>query len=397
MQLLFIILIFFYSFVCFGQDYEDIRLENFKTIIYKTDTLLLNRSSGILYRINSDRFIRIDKSYDDKIHNYSLDFIHKDTLYRFGGYGYFQANKNLIYFDYSTRQWDLVKFKGFDKINGFYSVGFHFIKDEKLFVVGYDTHESEFQNQRNFKNFGFTYDFKDKEIKKLFEVDKSFVFPNSYYQVDENHVFLFYPNERVLRILETSEFNLYNYNLNQVESSIVNKKNEDFFMEGDLLNFRIKSINRQVFEHQLNFKSVLENMVPVGSLLKKRYTSKWVVLFSVVLILSIVMYLLKKRSKGISTKNNLLCFKGKEIEIDKKMIKIVEEILLKKEVFNWELNEFFDYEKLNYSHINRLKNKIIEEINFKFELVFYQKLILKRRSELDKRITIYYLNPDLDK
>ena len=79
------------------------------------------------------------------------------------------------------------------------------------------------------------------------------------------------------------------------------------------------------------------------------------------------------------------------------MIKIVEEILLKKEVFNWELNEFFDYEKLNYSHINRLKNKIIEEINFKFELVFYQKLILKRKSELDKRITIYYLNPDLDK
>ena len=138
-------------------------------------------------------------------------------------------------------------------------------------------------------------------------------------------------------------------------------------------------------------------MVPVGSLLKKRYTSKWVVLFSVVLILSLFMYLLLKRSKGISTKNNLLCFKGKEIEIDKKMIKIVEEILLKKEVFNWELNEFFDYEKLNYSHINRLKNKIIEEINFKLELVFYQKLILKRKSELDKRITIYYLNPDLDK
>ena len=317
-------------------------------------------------------------------------------MYRFGGYGYFQANKNLIYFDYSTRQWDLVKFKGFDKIDGFSSVGFHFIKDEKLFVVGYDTHESDFQNQRNFKNYGFEYDFRHKEIKERFEVDKSFVFPDSYYQIDQNHVFLFYPNERVLRILETSEFNLYNYNLNQIESSIVNKENEDFFVEGDLLTFKVKSIDRQILEHQLNVKSVLENMVPVGNLVKPRDISKWFVLLSVSLILSIGIYILKKRSKGISIKNNLICFRGKDIEVDKMMIKIVEEILLKKEVFNWELNEFFDYEKLNYSHINRLKNKLIEEINLKFELVFHQKLILKRKSELDKRITIYFLNPDLD-
>ena len=396
MQLSYTILIFFYYFISFGQDHGDIRLENYKTLIHKSDTLLLNRSSGILYRIKNDRFIRIDNSYDDKIHNYSLDFIHKDTLYRFGGYGYFQANKSLIYFNYSTRQWDLVKFKGFDKIDGFSSVGFHFIKDEKLFVVGYDTHESDFQNQRNFKNYGFEYDFRHKEIKERFEVDKSFVFPDSYYQIDQNHVFLFYPNERVLRILETSEFNLYNYNLNQIESSIVNKENEDFFVEGDLLTFKVKSIDRQILEHQLNVKSVLENMVPVGNLVKPRDISKWFVLLSVSLILSIGIYILKKRSKGISIKNNLICFRGKDIEVDKMMIKIVEEILLKKEVFNWELNEFFDYEKLNYSHINRLKNKLIEEINLKFELVFHQKLILKRKSELDKRITIYFLNPDLD-
>lgn len=371
---------------------EAIIPNNYKQFTIKNDTIYLNRTSGIIYKIKKGEFIRYDDSYDDKVHTGSLDFVYNDTLFRFGGYGYFTTNKNLIYFDDLTKQWDLVKFKGFEKIERFSSVGIHFIHNKNLNVVGYDTHENEFQNESNFKHKGFIYNLDNKEIKQLINLKKSFEFPRSFYQVNNDHVFLFYPTKRKLKILKTSNFDLYNYNLNQVESSIINNNNENFNIEKDELVYTIRTIDRIEQQHRINIGSVLNNMIYEGNILDKEINySKYVILFPLILLSGLIYFRIIKK-ETIVLSNNKLIYKKKKIELTPQMFDVLNKLITMSEVSNSELNDIFHKEGQNNIHINREKNNCIDKINLITNLNFQNDLILRKKSDYDKRMVVFYLN-----
>ena len=371
---------------------EAIIPNNYKQFTIKNDTIYLNRTSGIIYKIKKGELLRYDNSYDDKVHTGSLDFVYNDTLFRFGGYGYFTTNKNLIYFDDVTKQWDLVRFKGFEKIERFSSVGIHFIHNKNLNVVGYDTHENEFQNESNFKHKGFIYNLDNKEIKQLINLKKSFEFPRSFYQVNNDHVFLFYPTKRKLKILKTSNFDLYNYNLNQVESSIINNNNENFNVEKDELVYTIRTIDRIEQQHRINIGSVLNNMIYEGNILDKEIDySKYVILFPLIL-LSGLMYFRIIKKETIVLSNNKLIYKKKTIELTPQMFDVLNKLITMSEVSNSELNDIFHKEGQNNIHINREKNNCIDKINLITNLNFQNDLILRKKSDYDKRMVVFYLN-----
>ena len=391
-------LIIFSSFFLFFQNQnppfnkEGFNSNNYKQFIIKMDTIFLNRTSGIIYKFNKGELVRYDNSYDDKVHTGSLDFVYNDTLFRFGGYGYFTTNKNLIYFDDLTKQWDLVRFKGFEKIERFSSVGIHFIHNKNLNVVGYDTHENEFQNESNFKHKGFIYNLDNKEIKQLVNLKKSFEFPRSFYQVNNDHVFLFYPTKRKLKILKTSNFDLYNYNLNQVESSIINNNNENFNIEKDELVYTIRTIDRIEQQHRINIGSVLNNMIYDGNILDKEIDySKYVILFPLILLL-VLMYFRIIKKETIILSNNKLIYKKKTIELTPQMFDVINKLITMGEVSNSELNEIFHKEGQNNIHINREKNNCIDKINLITNLNFQNDLILRKKSDYDKRMVVFYLN-----
>lgn len=370
--------------------------ERFKLLLHKEDSIYLSRMSGIVYQRKQGKLKRIDNSYDDKIHTASLDFFYKDTLYRFGGYGYFTTNKNLIYFDQTTSQWDMVKYNGFKKIDPFSSVGIHFIKNDQLYVMGYDTHEKEFQNESNFLTKGFSYDFKEKNIADTFNIRADFEFPRAYVQVNENYVFLFYPNHRKVKIVNTSSFDLFNYNLNQVESSIINKHNEDFLLEGDQLKFKIKNIDREIIPHSINIKSVINNMELEGNLLiEKPSYGYWLLLL--IPLLALLTFIKLNKKESVELRNKQLYFRKKTINLNEKMCAILEILLQNKEVSSAILNDIFFKEGHNPIHINREKNNNVDRINLLFQLHFNENLILKKKSELDKRMMLYFINPKFTK
>ena len=365
---------------------------NFKQFTIKKETIYLNRTSGIIYKFNKEELVRYDNSYDDKVHTGSLDFVYNDTLFRFGGYGYFSTNKNLIYFDDITKQWDLVKFKGFEKIEGFSSVGIHFIRNSHLNVIGYDTHENEFQNESNFKHKGFIYNLDKKEVKQLVNLKKSFEFPRSFYQVNNDYVFLFYPNKRKLKILNTSNFDIYNYNLNQVESSIINNSNENFILEKEELIYTIKTIDRIEQQHIININSVLNNMIYEGNILEKGVNYfKLMFLFPLTLLVVLIYLRIIKKETIVLSKNKLI-YKKKTIELTPQMVDVLNKLTEMDEVSNSELNDIFHKEGQNNIHTNREKNNCIEKINLVTNLNFQNDLILKKKSDYDRRMVVFFLN-----
>lgn len=373
---------------------EDIsKIQTYKTFLVNKNFQFLNRSSGIVYQLEGDTIVRIDKSYDDKMHNGSLDFVYKDTLYRFGGYGYFHTHKTLTYFDSNSKEWDLVKYEGFNLINGFSEVGFHFIFDHKLYVFGYNTQVNQFQNESNFIRKGFVYNLREKEIEKTFKIHDSFIFPSSYYDVNDKYIFMFKNSpSKDLLIFNKKTFSFAEHKLNVSEVGITNKKNDNFIVINNKLYYVTKSIFNTLEINHIDIEDVLNNNNDLDiKLIDNKFSSYIYVCLIVLVIILIVVY--RSYYNRLFLFHDGIVFRGKKLVIDERTRKIIIHLIKNELSNNHEINDIFLDSGLNINHINRFKNICIKQINLDFRNKFKTDLIKKNQSLEDKRITIFRLNP----
>ena len=371
----------------------DIDLDAYRLHKIKNENYLLNYQSGILYQIKEDSIIRFDHSYDDKVHNGSLEFVFKDTLYRFGGYGYYHTNKTLIYFDQNSKEWDLVSFKGYEKIEPFSSIGFYYVENNQLNVLGYDTLENEYQNIPNKKKKGFTLDLTTKEIIDTFELNEKFIFPD-YYITTNEFVFLFYRNKREIEIFEIETKSFYSYTLGLDEYGMAEEKNQNHLIINDVLFFIVTDINRKKEIKSIKISRIIDNMIKIN---KKSNSSKSIFYIQLLLISSLLFTLglyFRKTQKLKLNENNLI-YRSKKIDLSFNEQKVISLLLEKKRCTTNELNEIFHKEGLNTTHINRTKNNSIKELNLRFNQIYKMDLILQKNSSFDKRLKEYYINSNL--
>ena len=279
----------------------------------KDEDFLLNYQSGIVYKIVNDSLLRYDNSYDDKIHNGSLDFIYRDTLYRFGGYGYYHTHKTLVYLDQKSKQWDLVQFKGYEKIEPFSSVGFHYIKDDYLYVFGYNTLENEYQNSPNLKKKGFTIDLNKRVLVDTFELKESFLFPD-YYINTENHIFLFYENVRQVEIYDIKKERFYRYTLNIDEYGMSKERNQNHLILRDKVYFITTNIDEIKEIKSISIHQILDNMIEIDREINSNKIQFyiWIIIPLILLLFIIITF---KRSKSIKIIGSKLHYKFKTVEL----------------------------------------------------------------------------------
>lgn len=74
------------------------------------DTLYLVKSgSGPVYKVMADSMVRIDRSIDHNVMQGAATFVHRDTIYRFGGHNDWHTLANLVYFDRFTHEWEVFR------------------------------------------------------------------------------------------------------------------------------------------------------------------------------------------------------------------------------------------------------------------------------------------------
>jgi len=133
-----------------------------------------------------------------------------------------------------------------------------------------------------------------------------------------------------------------------------------------------------------------------GNLLKEKPSyGYWLLLLIPLLALLTFINLNKKES--VELRNKQLYFRKKRINLNEKMCVILEILLQHQEVSSAILNDIFFKEGQNPIHINREKNNNVDRINLMFQLHFNEDLILKKKSELDKRMMLYFINPKFTK
>ena len=91
------------------KDYPD-----YSAIWYRGALHLTSNRGGLIYRIEKEKILRIDQSYQHRKQHKASQFVYRDTLFRYGGYGFWRANNFFTYFDESTTEWEYYTTEGYN-------------------------------------------------------------------------------------------------------------------------------------------------------------------------------------------------------------------------------------------------------------------------------------------
>lgn len=356
---------------------------------------LSSRLGGSILKIKGDSIFRADNSYEHKMQLGSLEFIRNDTLFRYGGYGFFENRNFFTFYDKKVNGWESFDINGDvipERISDFI---YHFNKD-KLYISGGYTFD-KFKKDVKYKNLKtYLFDFNSKKWSVIGDLNTS-IFNSIYFSLDENSLINF--TDGMIRIMDFEQNSIKKFSSNpiskKIESSFfkpfINKNNLVYFeLKNDVLN--IKSISIKEFISSL--KSI-ENERIYG-------VSYW--LYSLIILILVIILLLyvvfKKFVNKIIKIGDVFFYNLKKIKLNEKE-KVIFNLLYtsskrREHVENRIITEFFEDRTLNYGTINRRKNESINRLNNKIKVFLSTNtdVIIRTNSQIDKREINYSINSD---
>jgi len=356
---------------------------------------LSSNLGGSILKIKGDSIFRIDNSYEHKMQLGSLEFIRNDTLFRYGGYGFFENRNFFTFYDKKVNGWESLDINGDiipERISDFI---YHFNKDKLYISGGYKF--DKFKKDVKYPNLkSYLFDFNSKEWSIIGDL-KTSVFNSIYFSLDENSLINF--KDGMIHIMDFEQNSIKKFSSNpiskKIESSFfkpfINKNNVVYFeLENDVLN--IKSI--PLGEFISNLKST-ENKRIYG-------VSYW--LYSLIILILVIILLLyvvfKKFVNKIIMIGDVFFYNLKKIKLTEKE-KVIFNLLFtsskkRNSVENRIITDFFEDKKLNYGTINRRKNEFINYLNNKIKVLLNtnKEIIVRVKSPMDKREINYSINSD---
>ena len=150
----------------------------------------------------------------------------------------------------------------------------------------------------------------------------------------------------------------------------------------------------------MNLESILKNSVPLkidifSNNLSIEYFSIIIgfLIFGWIVLILIQNY--NKTKNKVYYKGSYLYINKNKIIEDEKSLKIIRELINNPYLTNSQLNDFFYSEGLNQNHVNREKNKFINNLNTKFFLYLNKDLITREKNKYDKRMILFKINKKL--
>ena len=381
---------------------------------------LFHDGGGLILSLKNDELSRVDNSFPFMNKFFGDFIIYDDKIYHFGGYGLFRTNNTMLLFDEgNSNQWDEVSYEGNlpDELSDGIASFFPLQVGSQYFLFGGN---SSTNNERYFNKSVLKFDFENYKWENLGEInldlsENPLVIPaeTCFYVFDKDFFYqIQLDKEKMLKFEYRREFNLQSlgksqpYNRGNKSFTSINKKGEEFgvIRINDYDNKFIhtfKAHNGKVNTSILN-KYRLDEIIDVGSL-------KEVPLFSVeqsrnqffiplLIILSIlIVNLLYRGLKNDKTLNNNklynfendeLFFLDTKINIDNNTIEIIKMLSENDRITSNDVVAKLVDNGLSYDYASKVKNKIIESLNEKFEFITSssEPFINISKSSQDKRI-----------
>ena len=366
--------------------------KSFQSVFIKDKLYISSVNGGMMYSIVNDSLKRIDNSFNHKMTIQSAVFTHRDTIFKFGGYGYWSSRKFITYFSFDTMEWEFYKQTGSNSppvshdfnwsISGddFYFFNGRIVDVNNGLMAGRNDDIWKFDFiSRSWSNLGKVNlsDYNFNMVKS--NVDKfgsSYVFDTS---ISENSVYKLDFQNNIL-----STFDIPN------KYSGIGRWS---FIENDTIyelrpNIFVKTPLKEIFNESTREDTKLYNSSQslIDGLVR--------VLMYFILIV-VVLYFLndfnirskpRLTSQGIKVKRELIRLSDIEIIILHKLLKSTETLSV-------DLYNIVEDKSLSYPQNNRIKVSAIKSINTKiYKSLGVQSFIDSKKLLEDKRVAIYFIS-----
>ena len=378
---------------------ENFEMYRSNPIIVKNQLYIVDNFGGGVYKVDNDSLVRIDNSFEHKMQINSSVFEYDNTIYRYGGYGFWSVRNFFTYFDINSREWDIVPPKGSDK----FPTGSldHVVKISNGSFYIFGGNSPNLQNPKNSVSNNEVWKFNFKKMSWEFlgnsKIDfDSFSFNFPY--VDKQ--IFFKQKNNFVHVVNIIGGSYKVFEKKSIQSLIVESKNLQSFYDNGLFYCFINSHqDGTIHLTTRNEDEFFGDLIEEGSLYETN--DKWfligllfiapILLF--VLFIKIKQQLIKKKLIKIS--NDKLIYKNIIHPFDAKEIQILK-LLLKTDdlVQSSQIMDIVENKTLHYAHNIKVKNYLMENLNFKLKTVLRtdNDIITSQKSEEDKRIKIYYID-----
>ena len=386
---------------------------------------LFHDGGGLVLSLENDKLNRIDNSFPF-MNKFFGDFInYNGKIFHFGGYGLFRSNNTMLLFDEgNSNQWDEVKYENnipSEIKNGLASF-FPLLIDSDYYIL---SGNSSFNNERVFNKSILKFDFEKYTWDKLGEINLD-LSGNPLIIPSETCFYVFHKDffyqvqilkEKMLKFEYNKDFNVESlgnstpYNRSDQSFLSINKKGEEFGIIS-MNNYDNKFIhtfkphNGKINTSILN-KYKLDQIIDVDSVKEiplfkvEQSRNQFFVPMLIVLIIIIINLLYKGIKKDVKTVNKKLYtieedelfFLGTKINIDNNALEILKMLQENEQITSNDIVAKLVDNGLSYDYASKVKNKIIESLNEKFEFITgtNEAFINISKSSQDKRIQILSL------
>ena len=376
------------------QNIDKINLNSYELLVKNEEYFFINKASGIVYKIQDSSLNRIDNSLDNKLLIDSYIFKHNDTIFRYGGYGFWSQRDFMIYFDESINEWEIYKIntnsyapKGsysgvyFKEKNDIYFIGGKKVNEINKLESVYNEDVIKFNfDSRSFDYLGklnFNFDISSLIVKD----DEGFAINNgskiAYINPLENKILQFEKTPLLLNLKSTLDNNNKNYFFNKSYFLEVykNQNSETNILEVSKLDF----FRNKITESKLYRRKTLDS-IDISSLF-----------LIIIFIMFIIFTYDRYRFNRVTLHKDGIIYKRVLNKLNIKEIDIIVELIKNDEVTTKSILNIVENTNLSYPHNIKIKDQFLRDLNLKLSTIFninYDPIIVKK-SKTDARIKEY--------
>lgn len=402
------------------------KVNSSNNVFFKGGSLWVGiNGTGKVYQLDSNMNItRLDKTEYGGSSFGSADFILNDTLFSIGGYGFWNTNGAIRYFNQITKEWDIIKSNiSIPFANGINAKSYFDPVKQKFHLV-YSKYNPEYVASNLEKNTYCYYQCLDLKTKKWLE--EPLVIHSKLTNAFSDLTFIqTLPNGVIVNSNYYSSTLFFKFRDNKVYTLRDSKYTELIQLKNKVKNLALLSTDSAFYLYDLANDSLNQFSITQSDLTElpfplyisnQNYQFKWMdILFITLVILSVLFGILfytyyrkYKKSKQLerndkvytieSDKKTINDFIQNLTEIERQLL----ELLVKN---NWnnintsvnQINKILGTEKKDVKVQNNIRGEMINQINDKFSMYssIIDKLIERQRVEFDKRYVEYFINEKL--
>ena len=355
----------------------------------------LDPMGGGVFEFQKDSLIRIDKSYKHRMQIDATVFIKNDTIFKYGGYGFWSVRNFITFFDPNSKEWEILPAQNSDIVPGGTITSKYAISSEEIIFFGGEKLNVFDQVDFSPANEIWKFNFKDKLWTFLGNSTLNFSDYKAYVQMGEEILFI---DDTHLTLINPFTNKVTKFENTTLHKKIIYTKNlMPLYSNNQFVNFVNSTITGdigiEVRGRDEFFGPLVEN-----SKFYNDFNYFWLFLvfpFSLAITMGVKKYKhYLSRVNAVTLEKGGLIYKRIYYSLTVEENGILLCLLGSEGVETSAIMEIIENPNHNYSHNMRTKNKIIGELNYKLKTILKieQDLIIAAKSEKDKRIIIYALD-----